>query len=308
MPPAEDIDTLAVTDPVLIAEVATPAAAGTPAPGAPRRRLGLVFWVSVGWLSAVILLAVLAPVLPLPDPAAIPGNAHPFASPSLHHVLGTDNLGRDLFSRIVFGARISLAVGFGSITVSLVVGGSLALLAGFFQGALDLTLNGLVANVALAFPPLIFLLAAVTFLGNRLIVIILAIGALGAFHTFRVVRGATLHQSSRDFVDAARVIGATNRRLILREILPGVIPPVLAVVLVGVATAITAEAALAFLGFSVPPPTPTWGRIIAEGQAFLSNDAWICLLPAIVLCLTVLALNFAGDRLRSLLDAREGNL
>ena len=305
MPSADDIDTLAVGDPFLITEVAAAPGAGL---SAPRRRLGLLFWVSVGWLAAVILLALLAPVLPLADPSRIPGNAHPFASPSLHHLLGTDDLGRDLFSRVVNGSRVSLAVGFGSIAVSLLVGGSLGLLAGFFQGALDLTVNGLVANVALAFPPLIFLLAAVTFLGNRLIVILLAIGTLGTFHTFRVVRGATLHQSSRDFVAAARVIGATNRRLILREVLPGVIPPVLAVVLVGVATAITAEAGLAFLGFSVPPPTPTWGSIIAEGQAFLSNDAWIGLIPAIVLCLTVLSLNFAGDRLRSLLDAREGNL
>lgn len=274
---------------------------------APRRRLGWFFWVSAIWLALVIVGAVFAPLLPLQDPNATASGALPFELPNIHHLLGTDPLGRDLFSRVVWGSRISLTVGFGSIALGVLVGGLMGLVAGYLRGRVDTLLSAL-ANIALAFPALVLLLAVVAFLGAHLLDITLAIGVLSIAPIFRVVRGATISFAELEFVTAARGVGATRSRVLFREILPNVVPLILSYALVFVAVSILAEAALAFLALSVPPPTATWGGIVAGGKDSLPNDPYICLWPAVALFLTVLSLNFVGDRLRALFDVREAKL
>lgn len=268
--------------------------------------LGWFFWVCVGWVVAVIVTALLAPVLPLPDPTAVPATGAPFAAPSIHHLMGTDELGRDLFSRVVFGARDALLIGFCAAAFGLVLGGTLGLVAGYLQGVFDIVFN-FVATVWLAFPALVLLLAGVTFLGPSVGVIVILLGLLSVAPIFRVTRGATMALVHREFVTAARGIGATTRRILWRDLLPNVVPILMSFGLLAVAGAILAEAGLAFLGLSVPPPTPTWGGIVSEGLGVLSRDVWIALWPSLALVSTLLALNFAGDRLRSRYDVRQIN-
>lgn len=270
-----------------------------------RRRLGWFFWVCAGWLFLVIFGAVFASVLPLQSPTAQVDV--PFLLPSIHHWLGTDSLGRDLFSRVVYGARVSLVVGFGSITLGVLVGGFMGLVAGFLGGRTDNVLSAL-ANIALAFPALVLLLAIVAFVGANLLNITVTVGVLSIAPIFRVVRGATVAFADLEFVTAARAVGASRWRVLFREILPNVVPIVLSYSLVFVAVSILAEAALAFLALSVAPPTPTWGTIVNGGQGYLASDPYICLWPSLALFFTVLSLNFLGDRLRAIFDVREAKL
>ncbi|PRZ43913.1 peptide/nickel transport system permease protein [Antricoccus suffuscus] len=279
----------------------------SPAAAKAKRRLGWFFWVCAGWLILIVFGAIFAPLLPLQPPNVTPPGAVPFELPSIHHLLGTDTLGRDLFSRVVYGARVSLVVGFGSIAIGVLVGGLMGLIAGYVRGKTDTILSA-IANVALAFPALILLLAVVAFLGQDLLYITLAVGVLSIAPIFRVVRGTTVSFADLEFVTAANGVGATRRRVLFREILPNVVPIVISYSLVFVAVSILAEAALSFLALSVPLPTATWGGIVAEGKTYLSNDPFICLWPSIALFLTVLSLNFVGDRLRALFDVREAKL
>lgn len=282
-------------------------AGAAPQAAVSKRRLGWFFWVCAVWLILVVIGAIFAPLLPLQSPTATAANALPYELPSIHHLLGTDTLGRDLFSRVVYGSRISLTVGFGSIALGVAVGGLMGLVAGYVRGRVDTVLSAL-ANVALAFPALVLLLAVVAFLGAHLLDITLAVGVLSIAPIFRVVRGATISFAELEFVTAAQGVGATRSRVLFREILPNVVPLILSYSLVFVAISILAEAALAFLGLSVAPPTATWGGIVNSGQSSLASDPYICLWPALALFFTVLALNFVGDQLRSLFDVREAKL
>ncbi|HXM56202.1 MAG TPA: ABC transporter permease [Candidatus Dormibacteraeota bacterium] len=289
------------------AVVATAApAAASPEPAYVERRLGAGFWVSIVWVGLVIAAAVLAGLLPLQDPTAIGHNA-PRLGPTAGHLLGTDELGRDLLARVVYGARTSLIVGFASIAFGIVVGGALGLVAGYYGGRLDAAINGL-STVLLAFPALIFLLTVVTFLGQNLFDVTLTLGVLSVAPIARIIRANTLVYANREFVLAARALGARNRRILVREILPNVLPSALAFSLVAVAVVIVAEGALSFLGLSVRPPTPTWGGMIAEGGQVLAQDALVALWPSLAMFATVLALNFAGDKLQSYFQVREGGL
>ena len=283
-------------------------AAAVPAPEQAyvERRLGAGLWVSIGWVGLVVLAALLAGLLPLQDPTAIGHNA-PRLGPSAGHLLGTDELGRDLLARVVYGARTSLIVGFASIAFGLVVGGGMGLVAGYYGGRLDAALNGL-STVLLAFPALIFLLTVVTFLGQNLFDVTLTLGVLSVAPIARIIRANTLVYANREFVLAARALGAHGRRILVREILPNVMPSALAFSLVAVAVVIVAEGALSFLGLSVRPPTPTWGGMIAEGGQVLAQDPLVALWPSMAMFLTVLALNFAGDRLQTYFQVREGGL
>jgi peptide/nickel transport system permease protein len=274
---------------------------------ASRRRLGWFFWVCAVWLILVAIGAIFAPILPLQSPDVTAPGSLPYELPSIHHLLGTDTLGRDLFSRVVYGSRVSLTVGFGSIAIGLVVGGLMGLIAGYVRGRVDNLLSA-VANVALAFPALILLLAVVAFIGANLLNVTLTIGVLSIAPIFRVVRGATVSFAELEFVTAATGVGATRSRVLFREILPNVVPLILSYALVFVAISILAEAALAYLGLSVGAPTATWGGIVNSGQNVLSSDPYICLWPAVALFLTVLALNFVGDQLRDSFDVREAKL
>ncbi|HVA74272.1 MAG TPA: ABC transporter permease [Acidimicrobiales bacterium] len=281
---------------------------GTATPGfgvAAHKRLGWVFWVAAGWVVLVILAAIFAGLLPLQDPS-VP-SALPGLDPSGSHLLGTDELGRDLLSRVVYGSRVSLIVGFSSIALGLAVGGMLGLLAGYYRGFLDSVITG-AANILLAFPALVLGLAIVTFWGPSLFHVTIAIAILSIAPLTLVVRGSTVIYSEREFVSAARMLGASNRPIILREIFPNVVPAAVSLGLISVAVAIVAEGGLSFLGLSVRAPTPTWGNMIAEGQAVIGQHPLIALWPGLAMFLTVLALNIAGDRLRGYFDIKEGGL
>jgi peptide/nickel transport system permease protein len=271
-----------------------------------RARLGPAFWASVAWLALVALAALLADVLPLGSVSHSVGRRG--AAPTASHLFGLDALGRDLLARTVHGARVSLAVGFVAVALSLVVGGVLGVLAGYYRGRVErLIMSAL--DVLLAFPALVLALAIVTFLGSgKMSNVILAISVLSIAPFARLIRANTLAYAQRDFVLAARTMGARNREVIVREILPNVALPAAAYALIGVGLAILAEGALAFLGLSVAPPTPTWGGMINDGRTILDHSPHVTFIPALVMFVTVLALNLAGDRLQSVLEVRESGL
>jgi len=275
------------------------------------RGLGIMFWLSVGWMGLVVVLAILAPVLTnagiIPDPNKIgrPLNAFPTAG----HLLGTDALGRDLLSRLIWGAGVSLRVGFASIALGLLVGGTIGIISGYLRGWSDSVLMT-VMDIILAFPALLLAITIVSFLDAHDIPhIALAIGIISIPQIARLVRANTMTFREREFVLAARTLGATNSRIIRREILPNVLPPVLSFAVIGVAVAIAAESALAFVGISVPLPDSTWGGMIAQAKDGLTQGhSYQVFLPSAVLVITILSLYFIGDRLGQLLNIRESAL
>jgi peptide/nickel transport system permease protein len=270
--------------------------------------MGILFWLAAGWVGLVVVAAILANVLPLPNPDFQNYSAIN-ASPSVHHLLGTDDLGRDLLSRLIFGARVSLVVGFCSVAIGMLVGGTLGLISGYKGGRLDTALNA-GSFVLLAFPAIVAVIAIVAFWGQSLmkITIILSVAVIPLL--YRVVRASSLSFANREFVIAARTLGATSSRIVFREILPNVVPVAVTFGLITVAGVIVIEGSLAFLGLSVPLPTPSWGNIIAEGSANgeLNINPYIMLWPVLSMFLLLLSINLIGDRLRQRFDIREGLL
>jgi peptide/nickel transport system permease protein len=275
----------------------------------PRRRrriVGPLFFAAVGWIVLLSLAAILADRLPIPSPTDM-DMLNRRTGPSAAHWLGTDRLGRDMFARLVHGARVSLIVGLLAPVIGIVIGGFLGLLAGYFRGRLEaLTTAG--GDVLLAFPPLVFALAVTAYLGQSLTNITIVLGVLGIPTFTRVARAVTLSLSQREFVLAARALGATHARILLRELLPNVALPSLAFFLLGVAVTIVVEGALSFIGLGVPPPAPSWGNMIAEGRESLEVAPWLAFIPAGIMFITVLAFNLVGDTLRALTDPRPGAL
>jgi peptide/nickel transport system permease protein len=294
--PAEDIAT-AVVAPLTVDEHDTGAA--------PPKKMGVLFWICLGWLVLNVFLAVFANLLPFPNPnyQTVATNA----GPGWGHLLGTDDLGRDILSRLIYGARVSLVIGFVSVVIGLVLGGVTGLWAGFRRGAGDTILNGL-SLVLLAFPPLVAIIAIVAFWGQTEWKIILIIGIVSSPFFFRVVRASTLTYSTREFVTASRTLGATNGRILVREILPNVMPAIVSYGLIGVATVIILEGALAFLGLSVQNPTASWGNMLNEGQGILGENLWLILFPALALVTFLISLNLVADKLRQRFDVGEGML
>ncbi len=270
------------------------------------RRMGALFVCAVGWIALIALAAALAGVLPIQSPTDMDMLARR-APPSAQHLLGPDQLGRDMLSRLIYGARISLTVGLLAPVIGVTVGGCLGMLAGYFRGRFEtLTIGGV--DVLLAFPPLVFALAVTAYLGQSVLNLTLVIGVLGIPAFTRVARAVTLSLSEREFVTAARALGATHTRILLRELLPNVALPLLAFFLLGVAVTIVVEGALSFLGLGVPPPAPSWGSMIGEGRESLDIAPWLAFMPATVMFLTVLSFNIVGDTLRALTDPRPGAL
>jgi peptide/nickel transport system permease protein len=285
-----------------------------------ERKLGIGFWVAAGWLVTLAVLALIAPLITeghgfldiLSDPDAgissnpeVETNAPPGTA---GNILGTDALGRDLLSRTIWGARISLTVGFAAVGFGLFIGGMIGLVAGYFRGMVETGLMGAM-DVMLAFPALILALAIVTFTGKQTLpVITLAIGIVAIPPLARLVRANTLVYSQREFVLAAKTLGASSSRIMWREIVPNVSRAAFSFAIIGIAVAIVAEGFLAFIGVSLPPPTATWGTMINEGRSDLQDSPWVTMVPAAALFFTVMALNFAGDRLRQYFDIREGGL
>jgi len=271
-----------------------------------RRQLGGLFIASVAWIALVALGAIFADLLPIPSPTEI-DMLGKRALPSAEHWLGNDQLGRDELARLIYGGRISLTVGLLAPVIGVTIGGALGMLAGYFRGRLETFVVGGV-DVLLAFPPLVFALAVTAYLGQSILNITLVIGILGIPAFTRVARAVTLSLSEREFVTAARALGATHSRILLRELLPNVALPLVAFFLLGVAVTIVVEGALSFLGLGVPPPAPSWGSMIGEGRESLDIAPWLAFLPALFMFLTVLAFNVVGDTLRALTDPRPGAL
>ncbi len=275
--------------------IAAPGAIPEAAPA--RRGFGVVFWIATAWIVLVILAAVFASVLPLESPTAVDPTHRLEAIGSSGHLLGTDTLGRDLLSRLVYGARVSLTVGAAAVAIGLTIGGILGMIAGFRRGGIERLIMW-VSDVILSFPALVLLISVVAFAGHSLRTISLVLGFISIPVYARLARAHTLAIGGRDFVLAARAIGLTRLRIIRREIMPNVLPPVVSYGLIAVGVVIVVEGSLSFLGLSVSAPTPSWGGLIADGQTFLSQDPALVLVPSAVMCITVLALNLVGDTLR----------
>jgi len=293
---------------LVAADAATGAVLAATTPTDHRRKLGVLFWICLAWVVAMGLLAVLASVLPLKSP-----NFQDYSvvniGPSLHHLLGTDDLGRDLLSRIAFGSRVSLVIGFASIALGMAVGGTLGMIAGYRGGVIDGVINAS-SFVVLAFPPFLAILVIEAFWGRSLWKLVLIFAVVAAPQLFRVVRASTLAATGREYVVAARALGATNRRIILREVLPNVVPAAVSFALIGVALAIIIEGSLAFLGLSVSLPTASLGNIISAGveNGNLQANPYPALFPSLYIVLLLSALNFMGDRLRARFDVKEVSL
>jgi len=272
-----------------------------------KKRLGILFWICVGWLALNVLAAILANVLPLQDPL-FQNYVSINAGPSLHHLFGTDDLGRDIFSRVVFGSRVSTEVSSGAMVIGFGVGAPLGMLAAYRRGKFDAILSS-VMYVFLAFPAIIATVAVLSFWTPRsLFKIIVVIGIASIPVVYRVIRSAAMTIAPKDYVVAAKVQGATDRRILMKELLPNVAPIGISFLLIGIATVVTLEGALAFLGLSVNPPTPSWGNMINESLGILQTNPWLAIFPSLAMCLFLLCLNFIGDRLRAHYDVSDGKL
>ncbi len=253
-----------------------------------------------------ILAAIIAPIIVGHDPIA-QDLSQRYLLPTAEHWFGTDALGRDVFSRVVYGARISLEVGISVVVISGLIGTAIGAIAGFYGGWVDKFLSGYLFNVFLAFPGLLLAIALVAFLGAGLGKMILALCIIGWVGYARVMRGQVLKVREYDFVQAARALGASNLRILVTHILPNSIQPLIVQASLGMAGAVLSEASLSFLGLGVPPPAPSWGTMIEESRGFdiLVSAPHVMFFPAIAIALTVLAFNFIGDGLREYLDPKQ---
>jgi peptide/nickel transport system permease protein len=257
----------------------------------------------VALLVFFTLCALFAPLLAPHDPAQLdlPQRLLP---PSHGHWFGTDELGRDVFSRTLYGSRVSLLVAISVVGSSLFVGGILGCIAGFYEGWADTLINLYLTNAFLALPGILLAVAIVAFLGPSLINLIVALALAGWVNYARLIRGQVMAMKQREFVQAARSLGASDLRLMLHHILPNIIQPVLVQAAIGMAGAVLAEATLSFLGLGVQPPTATWGAMLNDARSHLFESPYLVFFPAAAVALCVLAFNLVGDGLRDLLDPR----
>ena len=258
----------------------------------------------------LIVAAIFAPFIATHDPLDILPDAIRHEAPSAQHWFGTDDLGRDVFSRIVYGARISLEVGISVTFVSAVFGMFIGAIAGFYGGWVDKILAGYLFNVFLAFPGLLLAIAMVAFLGSGLEKLILALCIIGWVGYARVMRGQVLKVREYDFVQAARALGASNMRILFTHILPNAVQPLIVQASLGMAGAVLSEASLSFLGLGIPAPAPSWGTMIFSAQqtgfgTVMQIAPHVLIAPGIAIALTVLAFNFIGDGLREYLDPKQ---
>ncbi len=279
----------------------------------PRRSAQLLSWrnlrrhprvlVSGGVILALVVIALLAPILGRYDPK-VSRAIEALQGPSARHWLGTDNLGRDVLSRVIWGGRVSLAVGVISVTIGLSCGVLLGLLAGWRGGVTDLLVMRVI-DALLAFPGLLLAISITSALGPNLRNAMIAIGIVAIPVYTRLTRAQVLQLRSREFVEAARALGASDLRIVFRHLLPNIVSPLIVQASLSVAFAILAEASLSFLGLGVQPPTPTWGFDINQARAYLSNGYWwMSLAPGLAILITVLSFNFLGDSVRDMLDPR----
>ncbi|MGB3412114.1 MAG: ABC transporter permease [Microthrixaceae bacterium] len=283
-------------------------------PSTSKKGIGVLAWLSIGWLVGLLVLSIAAPLLPIPDPKEVfPEMAR--KGPTLAHPFGGDAIGRDVLSRVIYGTRSSYIVGFGSIAFGMLIGGLLGLMTGFFRGKVDSFLTPLM-NVLLAIPQFVLALSLVTVLatggdvtsGRRLVVVVLGLGIVSIPLLGRITRANTLAWSEREFVLASKAMGARSWRIMLRDVLPNVIPAMLAIAFLGVGIAIVAEGGLSLFGVGVQLPTPSWGNIISEGQSQMRLAPHIVMFASLVLFVTVMALNYLGDVVSRKFDVKESAL
>ena len=254
-------------------------------------------------LVLFVFCALFAPWLAPRDPAQLDLTGR-LLPPSAAHWFGTDELGRDIFSRILFGARISLIVAVSVVGLSLVLGLAAGCIAGFYGGWADIVLNIYVTNAFLALPGILLAIAFVAFMGPGLGNVILALAISGWVGYARLVRAQVMEVKQREFVEAARALGATDLRLLLRHILPNILQPLIVQAAIGMAGAVLAEATLSFLGLGVPPPAASWGSMLNDARSHLFDSPHLVFFPAMAVMLCVLSFNFLGDALRDHLDPR----
>ena len=266
-------------------------------------RFGLTFWLCVVWLVVLATTAIGAGWLPLADPLET-DFLHRRVAPNADFWLGTDQLGRDTLSRIIFGARVSLSVALAASLLSAFFGVIFGLPAGYFRGRLEAGVVG-ATDIVLAFPAIILLLLVVAYAGASLTNLVLVLGFLGIPLYTRIARATTLNFAQRDFVTAARAIGASHFRIMVRELLPNLVPPISAIVVLSMSRIIVIESTVSFLGLSLPPPAPTWGNMIAAGVSELAFHPAISFVPAGVMFITILALVVISDALRRASDLRD---
>jgi len=264
-----------------------------------RHRPAIVGAAVIGvYLITALLANVLAPYDPL-DMSAGPR----LATPDAEHWFGTDEFGRDVFSRVVWGTRISLMVACIVVTIAVMGGVAVGIITGYFPGMID-TIVMRVIDVMLAFPALLLALAVLASLGSNLSNVMIAIAVAFLPRFARLQRSVVLSIRELEYIQAARAVGATHQRVILRHLFPNCVAPIIVIATVSAADAILIEASLSFLGLGVQPPTPTWGGVISDGREFLRNAAWVSTFAGAAIMLTVLGLNLMGDGLRDLIDPR----
>jgi len=267
-----------------------------------RRNRPALFGMAI--IVILYLVALLAPLIAPFDPIAqgdIAATGH--LPPGGEHLLGTDLFGRDVLSRIIYGSRISLAIGFVATAISITIGTLLGAMAGFFAGKLD-TIIMRFTDMVLAFPRLVLLIMIVALFGPSITMIILVLGLTQWPGTTRIVRGDVLSLREREFIHAAHALGMSRARIMLRHLIPNVLAPVIVTATLGIGNTIVMEAGLSFLGLGVSPPTPTWGSMVAEGRDVLINAWWVATFPGLTIVMIVLAFNLVGDGLRDALDPR----
>ena len=282
-----------------------------PVPHRPFRSAGLrrvlrnkLFVVGLVLIAIIVIAAAAAPLLTAYSPVTL-DTKHALLRPGAQHPFGTDELGRDVLARVLFGARISLRVGGLSTLLTALLGVLIGLLAGYYAGV-DMIVSRIVDGLMI-FPGLILAIMLMAALGPSESNVVLAMTILYTPRIIRVVRGSVLELKKLDFVDAARVVGDSNLRILFSHILPNAYAPLIVQVTFGFAWAILTESGMSFLGLGTPPPAPSWGNIIADGREFIRSAPWLMLFPGAAISLSVMGLNFIGDGLRDLLDPRLRN-
>ena len=250
-----------------------------------------------------VMFALFSPWIAPQDPAYI-DLPNRLAGPSAGHWCGTDELGRDITSRLIYGSRISMLVGSCVVAASLALGLIIGSIAGYYGGRIDRFVNIVLMNAFLSFPGILLAIAFVAFRGPGIFNLVFALSLGGWVGYARLVRGQVLAAREREFVEAARALGASDLRVIVRHILPNIIQPIIVQAAIGMAGAILAEATMSFLGLGVPPPTASWGTMLNDGRAHLFDAPHLVIFPALAVMLAVLAFNFIGDALRDYLDPR----
>ncbi|MHA1973212.1 MAG: ABC transporter permease [Candidatus Hodarchaeales archaeon] len=262
-----------------------------------------VFLALISFIDEMMFKYLGIPIFPYGPNDVFAGGASSFEPPSAKHFFGTDNVGRDIFVRIIYGAGISIRVGFLSVFVSLSIGTILGLLAGYFGGIVDTLISGFI-EILLAFPAILLALAILAVFGNSLENAMIAVGIVYIPYYARVVRGQTLVEREQVYVQAARVLGAKTPRILLRHILPNILGVLIIYSTLGIGTAILEVAALSFLGLGALPPTAEWGAMIGDGRKYFASGPHLVFFPGIAILLAVLSFNMVGDGLREALDPR----